>query len=68
MCNRRYLFYRGKLYLQGHNKATIAIGRSLLIIMRHEERGEGVLWPVFSQVSNDTVEGLLGNSNMLFLL
>jgi hypothetical protein len=67
MCDRRYFFYRGKL-IQSHNKTTIMIEDSLLIIMRHEEKGKSLLWPIFSQVSNDPVEGLLGNSNSLFLL
>ena len=67
MCDRRYFFYRGQL-LQSHNKTTIMVADSLLIIMRHEQNGNSLLWPVFRQLSNDTDEGLLGNLIMLFLL
>ncbi|CAL8379178.1 unnamed protein product [Boreogadus saida] len=56
---------RGKL-IQSHNKTTIMIEDSLLIIMRHEEKGKSLLWPIFSQVSNDPVEGLLAVKPLVY--
>ncbi|XP_056461414.1 inter-alpha-trypsin inhibitor heavy chain H3-like isoform X2 [Gadus chalcogrammus] len=56
---------RGKL-IQSHNKTTIMIEDSLLIIMRHEEKGKSLLWPIFSQVSNDPVGGLLAVKPLVY--
>ncbi|XP_030230360.1 inter-alpha-trypsin inhibitor heavy chain H3 isoform X29 [Gadus morhua] len=56
---------RGKL-IQSHNKTTIMIEDSLLIIMRHEKKGKSLLWPIFSQVSNDPVEGLLAVKPLVY--
>lgn len=54
-----FLFYRGEL-IQSEKKTHVIIGDTELIILLHEIMGRTFLWPVFSQVSGDKVEGLLG--------
>ncbi|KAG7268414.1 hypothetical protein CRUP_028030, partial [Coryphaenoides rupestris] len=49
---------RGKL-IQSENKTHVIIGDTQFIIMLHEIKGRTFLWPVFSQVSGDKVEGFL---------
>lgn len=61
-----FCFYRGKL-IQSENKTHVIIGDTQFIIMLHEIKGRTFLWPVFSQVSGDKVEGFLGKSNILFV-
>lgn len=49
---------RGEL-IQSEKKTHVIIGDTELIILLHEIMGRTFLWPVFSQVSGDKVEGLL---------
>ncbi|CAL8340706.1 unnamed protein product [Lota lota] len=56
---------RGKL-IQSNKETIIIIGQSRFIVMLHEKNGRRLLWPVFSRVSGEHVEGLLAVNPVVY--